>query len=48
MTTQVAERTAHLEGSLEQMDRGLDSIEQDLDGLRSEFNSRFYLTLHWG
>jgi tetrahydromethanopterin S-methyltransferase subunit B len=42
MTTPIEERMARLEGAVEQMDRRLTNIEQELRALRSELNTRFY------
>lgn len=43
MTTpsSIEERIAHLEGSFEQIERRLGTLEQDLRGFRAETNARF-------
>jgi len=37
----IEERIARLEGSFEQIERWLGTLEQDLRGLRAEMNARF-------
>ncbi len=43
MTTpsSIEERIAHLEGSYEQIERRLGTLEQDVRSLRAEMNARF-------
>ncbi len=37
----IEERIAHLEGSYEQIERRLSTLEQDVRSLRTEMNARF-------